>query len=551
MLVLGISDGHDAGACLIDDGRVLAAASEERFTRKKRQPGFPWETIRWCLSSTGVRPAEVQRVAVAERNGRGLHRLLDPWYRRTDPNRPMNRLANRWSMTLQNTVAAWPSVAWSDREMARQVLLRRLHRLGFNAPLALVEHHRAHALSAAVGSGFAEALVVTMDAYGDGVSGTVGEWREGEWTLRQRTPFPHSASLLYGLTASYLGYREGEEGQVAGLAAGGDAAATVDAFRRCLTFVDHDLRLRRIPTPANLNHWMPGKDLRDIAAGLQQCVSEVVIRFIGYWADRLGARRLCLAGGLFANVRLNQDIAESRAWDDVFVFPHMGDGGLCIGAAWEQSDRRSPRPFDLFSGPDAGALPALAPGDEWEILPLADAALARLAEILNGGGVVGCAVGRLEFGPRALGNRSLLFSARLSEPAARLGDALKRPRSMPFAPVIRAEDFPRFTTARRWLGHEHMTITATALPGVAARHPVAVHLDGSMRVQALTRAAQPLLYDLLTAYAAHCDPPLLINTSFNRHAEPIIRDAARAVELLRQIPLDGLLVDGHVLVRRK
>jgi len=552
MLVLGISDGHDAGACLVDDGRLLAAVSEERFTRCKRQAGFPRESIRWCLTATGVRPADVRRVAVAERNGRGLHRLFDPWYRRTDPNRPMNRLANRWSMTLQNTVTAWPTLAWTDRELARRILRRRLSYLDLHAPVTLVDHHRAHAVSAAVGSAFPEALVVTMDAFGDGASGTVGEWRDGEWTLRHRTPFPHSASLLYGLTTAFLGFREGEEGQVAGLAAGGKSEATVAAFRRCLTLVDRDLRLLRLPTPADLNRWLPGQDLRDIAAGLQQCVQDVVVRFIVPWAERLGARRLCLAGGLFANVRLNQEIAESYAWDDVFVFPHMGDGGLCVGAAWEQSDRRYAQPLDPFLGPEAGLLSADNSGDDdLERLPLDRARLTRLADILAAGGVVGCAAGRLEFGPRALGNRSLLFSARTPEPAARLGDALKRPRSMPYAPVIRDEDLSRFTAAPRWRGYDYMTITATALPDIAALHPVAVHVDGSMRLQTATRSARPWLHELLTAYAAHCDPPLLINTSFNRHSEPIIREATRARELFRQIPLDALVTDSGVLVRRK
>jgi carbamoyltransferase len=548
MLVLGIADGHDAGACLVRAGRLICAVSEERLTGRKRQAGWPGESVAWCLAFAGAAPRDVDAVAIAEVAGRAAPRLLDSWYRRTNPNLPMNRATNRIVMRVQNGIAAFDLLARLDAAASRFVLRDRLRRHGIAAPVALVDHHAAHAMSAAAGSGFAAALVVTMDAFGDGLSSTVWRWSGGELVRLAAEPFPHSAALLYGLVTAYLGFAEGEEGQVAGLAATADPTRGRAVFAQWLQAGGSRLRLWRVPAAHLLRRALAGLARAEIAAGLQAAVQDAVAEHIRYWIDRTGLDRLVLAGGLFANVRLNQVVAARAGAGDLFVFPHMGDGGLCAGAAWLRSDDAPVAPETMFLGPEAGPSPETLPG--FASRDNDAAVMGEVARLLRRGGIVGIAAGRQEFGPRALGHRSLLFAADHPETAARLGDALARPALMPFAPVVREGDFATVTATPRWRAFDHMTVTADARAGVADRHPVAVHADGTLRLQAASPEREPLLHAILTACAAPGDPPLLINSSFNRHREPIVTTAARAAELAAALRLDCLVTADRVLVRQ-
>jgi carbamoyltransferase len=303
--------------------------------------------------------------------------------------------------------------------------------------------------------------------------------------------------------------------------------------------------LRAIPPPRWFERELGGLSASQVGAGLQAAVGEAVAGLARDWLQRAGMRSLCLAGGLFANVRLNQAVGEAGGCEDLYVFPHMGDGGLCIGAAWAQQGAPAPHePLNPYLGPSLIS-PRESPPDQVGIArqPLTPTAVEALAAALQEGEAVAISRGRLEFGPRALGNRSLLFSARRPELAEKWNRALARPSVMPFAPAVRAEDFARVAEGAPWRCFAHMTCTANAKPGIRARYPLAVHADGSMRVQTVTRSAQPLLYDFLTAYAKHEDPPLVINTSFNLHGEPIVADSRRAWRLFLQLPLAALVTD--------
>jgi len=551
MLVLGICDGHDAGACLLADGALLAAVSEERLSRYKRQAGFPRLAIETCLRIIGVAPDKIESVAVAERTGRAVHRLLDRWYRRTDPNLSMHRRGNLLSMGWQNRIARWPVFSDTDAFFSTKILKSRLFDMNIAAPITLVDHHLTHAVSAARGSGFSEALVVTMDAFGDGCSGTFMRWQNGRLSPLQRIDYPHSPALLYGMVTSYLGYKEGEEGQVAGLAAKGDPESTSPLFDDFFTLTDEGPRLQKHLSLSTLRRYLNGYRPEDVAAGLQKSIERLLVELVRRWVKPDEPTNLCLAGGLFANVRLNQVVAESCRCADLYVFPHMGDGGLCVGAAWTQDENIvADSPMEVFLGPDAGELTEseLSAGNV-TVDPINDAAMTKTTELLDKGGVVGIARGRMEFGPRALGNRSLLFSAQKPSLAKKLGQALARPEVMPFAPVVREEDLPKVAATPAWTCFRHMTATADALRETAKRFPVAVHTDGSMRIQVVRKTDASLLYAILTAYQKHVDPPLLINTSFNLHTEPIVSGVNRAWELFRQLSLDALLTANHLLVR--
>ncbi|MCC6159058.1 MAG: hypothetical protein IT350_13500 [Deltaproteobacteria bacterium] len=549
MIALGLCDGHDAGAALAFDGRIVAAVSEERFTRVKRQPGFPVRAIESVLALAGVRVHEVDRVGVAEVAGRAAFRLVAPIYRVTDPNRPADRLANRAVAWAQNFVARQPTLARTDAAISRRALASRLRDLGIVAPLELVDHHRAHALAAACGSPFDDALVVTMDAFGDGASATVSTWRGGALTELDRTPYPRSAALLFGRITAHLGFAEGEEGKVCGLAARGDRDRDPHRLRALIRAAQGRVLTGAPPSPARLDaifrHWPP----EDVAAATQRAVEDAVSEAIGFRMTQAGARRLVLAGGLFANVRLNQIVAARCGADDLDVFPHMGDGGLCVGAAWAVSPPGAVARMPVFLGPEPEVVPASERGDT-RVSAIDPDSICRLAAIVERGGVIGLVHGRMEFGPRALGHRSLVFSAARRDVAARLDRALGRPAIMPFAPAIRTRDFARLARGPMHAAFARMAVTADAATlEVARRWPVAVHADGSMRAQTVDPAENPLLHALLDAFAEvaeHGEPPVVINTSFNRHAEPIVMTARDALARAREWGLAALVLGENV-----
>ncbi|MCZ7581868.1 MAG: hypothetical protein M5R36_00255 [Deltaproteobacteria bacterium] len=240
---------------------------------------------------------------------------------------------------------------------------------------------------------------------------------------------------------------------------------------------------------------------------------------------------------------MNEVVAKRCGCTDLFVFGAMGDSGLCVGAALDQAAHGDHAGRHLFLGPEPGDG---KPGGSG----LDEEAIRRVAAMIDAGRVVALVTGRMEFGPRALGHRSLLFSPKQPETAGMLSRALNRPAVMPYAPAVRAEDYGKVTADPAWAATRDMTVTVTAKPGIAEKYPVAVHTDGSMRLQRVARDETPLLHDILSALASFDTPPLAINTSFNRHTEPIVRGAERAFALFESLPIDALVLNETLWEKR-
>jgi len=544
--VLGICDGHDSGAAISVDGKIVAAISEERLTRQKRQPGFPFLSIQNCLELSDVKLDEIDKVVVSEQTGRAFFRLLNGLYSRTNPNQPLTRGANLFFMGAQNFISHTPFLAKIDRSLSQFILKRRLAKIGVTAPLTLIDHHLAHAISAAKCSGFDSGLTITTDAFGDGICATVYDYRQGELKLLSGTKFPHSPALLYGLVTALVGFNEGDEGKVFGLAATGSSEKTAPIFQKLFEYENGEVRARKYPYLTDLKKNLAGFSKPDIAAGLQHCVEELTANSISYWQSKTGHKNICLAGGLFANVRLNQAIIDRCNPDGFFVFPHMGDGGLCVGAALGVEKLTGPaQPFAPFTGPGQGRADSLPKNAQ--SFALDTKRIKQAARIIYDGGFVAVASGKMEFGPRALGARSILFSPRDPKTADRLSEKLHRPKIMPFAPVVRDCDFDNVAKGRAHLAFDYMTTTAQANPGIADKFPTAVHADGSMRVQVCKVKQTPAVYDILTAYSKLCAPALLINTSLNLHTEPIVADCKRAVEIFDELKFDALITGDRFI----
>lgn len=519
-MFLGLCDGHDSGAALVDrSGELVFAVSEERLSRRKRQSGFPHRALRLCLE----RADRVDAVSVAERTGRLPLRLLDPLYRRLEPDQDPTALRSRAVAAL--SIAASRRAPRADAAVAHAVLRRRLRASGVDAPLQLIDHHRCHARGAAAGR--PDALVLTLDALGDGLLGAA--WRAGPaGGLRRAASFdaPGGPALLYGQITALLGYGEGEEGKVVARASGGDPEACGELLGRALSW---EAGRFGAPLPfGELTRAVRRCRPDDVAAALQARVERVVSEVVRDMLATHGGRRLALAGGLFANVALNHrlaQVAREAGLDEVWVFPAMGDSGLAAGAAWELAARAGvePRgPVTLRLGPAPGRLTSASP----RVVRGASAA-AEVAAALRVGQPVASCRGPLEYGPRALGARSLLLSAADPDGAARLNAALGRDPVMPFGPITTAEAAPALlgelddltsTMARQ------MTVALPASPRMQALAPAAVHRDGTSRPQIIDRAADPALHDVLGCLPGE----VCINTSLNLHHEPIVATADQA-----------------------
>jgi carbamoyltransferase len=586
MIVLGIHDGtHDAGAALVVGGRIVAACNEERFTRRKGQGGWPTRSVAACLAAA---PGPVERVAFAGVvNPNPVLRAVRPLQDRFHLDdgafwQDTPTLAGRASEWLQFE-SAFPRLRGDGvggRTLAgavRPLLARRARAAGVDAPVEVVDHHEAHAASAWCTAGAEQGVVVVADGIGDGLSLTT--WEGAGTALRRRLawPYPHAHGLFYACMTGFLGFRPfRHEGKLVGLAAHGnpDAVPLPWPFEGPV-----DARRFTVGFGPPLRAWLaPLRDCRreDVCAWLQRGLAEDLLALARHEVAAVGGEVLALAGGVFANVRLNQDLAERSGATRLHVFPHMGDGGLAAGAALRVAARHGELAREALPHAFLGIVPddvdrvldglaqqegealrrALPPPHQdgsltVEPFPSPDALARRVAAFLAEGKVVAVCRGPMEYGPRALGNRSILAPADDIAVTTRLNVALDRSDFMPFAPAILAEGHADWIDLPASARHAatFMTVTARARPRMRAELPAAVHVDGTLRPQIVEADRQPFLHAVLTEYHARTRRPAVLNTSFNLHEEPIVESAAQALTTFTRARLDALVLGDALVVR--
>ncbi len=570
MRTLGIWDGHNASVAAVEDGRILAAVAEERLTRCKMQRGFPFRGIPLVLSLAGWAPGDVDKVAMGGRYGRLPIRLLDGRYSRSGVSPGPLAPAQRMVRHLESLLSWSPGIRAAESAASAAVVRGRLRALGFppGTPLELVPHHLSHAAGAASMLG-SDGCVLTMDGYGDGVWATLSRIDAGgRMTRLMSLPYLSSIAVTYGAVCQALGFREGDEGKVTALAASGDPARLRPLFASLFGLAgEHGVGtfpggLGRffgggIPSRAGVRRIVESRP-EDAAAALQEGCERFVMALL---RGRLppGTTALALAGGLFANVSINRRVVELLPDGEVQVFPPMTDQGLSLGAALAAGGN-TPTGIPGFESPFLGDAPEGAAAARLALqrgLAVAETAEPerRCAETLAAGGVVALVTGREEFGPRALGNRSLLFPATSLELADRVQSMLRRSRLMPFAPVCRQERArelflpPWPAPDRADMGLAYMTFAVQAKPETRERFPAAVHVDGTARVQVVTRSMNPRLWEILDRYEKATGLPLLTNTSFNLHGEPIVHAEDDALATFVACGADLMLL-GNSLIRR-
>ncbi|MEM1115038.1 MAG: carbamoyltransferase [Bacteroidota bacterium] len=602
MTILGISCFyHDAAAALVRDGEIVAAAQEERFSRRKHDPEFPAQAVAFCLAEAGIEAAELDAVAFYDKPLLTFERLLETYL----------TYAPRG---LRSFLQAMP--VWLKRKLWIPDLLRT-ELGGYDGPLVFAEHHRSHAASAFFPSPFERAAVLTTDGVGEWATTSWGVGEGSALDLRAEVHFPHSLGLLYSAFTYFCGFRVNSgEYKLMGLAPYG-APRYVDTILSELVDLKpdgsyrlhddaftyaHGLRMtgRRFEALFGGPRREPESPLTaremDLAASVQAVTEEVVLRMARHVHAETGEPNLCLAGGVALNCVANGLLLREGPFERVWIQPAAGDAGGALGAALVATHEwaghgRTVRLGDAMQGAALG--PSWTPGQvqtalDAEGLPYdrldAEADLVgRTAELLAEGQTVGWFQGRAEFGPRALGARSILADPRGREVQRTVNLQIKfRESFRPFAPSVLAERADEFfdlggqgASGTRQEGDPdpspfphapspespYMLLVGPVrgaevtgegldrLGGIEGPLPAVTHVDGSARVQTVTEARNGIYYRLLKAFEAKTGCPVLVNTSFNVRGEPIVHSPADAVRVFRQTHMDALVVGPFVVTK--
>ncbi|MDP3939364.1 MAG: carbamoyltransferase [Deltaproteobacteria bacterium] len=561
MDVLGISAFyHDAAACLLRDGEIVAAASEERFTRKKHDADFPENAIKYVLQEGRVRADDLAYVGFYEKPFVKFKRIL------------FTHLAC-FPMSLKPFLKAIPS--WLQEKLLIPSIIRQ--NLGYEGEVLMIEHHLSHAASAYLLSPFREAAILTVDGVGEWSTATYGRGKDNAIDLFKEIRFPHSLGLLYSAFTYYLGFTvNSAEYKVMGLAPYGEPRY-VDQIYKLIEVRDDgsfhlDMRYfnylsgltmtnRKFDElfggPPRAAEGAMEQRHKDLAASVQRVTEDVMLRMANHLGRVTGSRNLCLAGGVALNCVANGRILREGPFDELFVQPAAGDAGGAIGVASYiyhtlLENKRSFVMRHAFTGPGYNdeEVRSFLDLNEIPYVPLErDELLRRVAQLIADQQVVGWFQGRMEFGPRALGNRSILADPRNAENRDRVNLKIKfRESFRPFAPAILKERCKEYFE----LDSESpfMLLVAQVRPDHRVI-PSVTHVDGSARVQTVDRESNPLFYDLIQAFDAITGVPVLINTSFNVRGEPIVCTPADAYRCFVETGMDVLVLGNFFLDKSK
>ena len=582
MIILGICAYHgDSSACIISDGKLIAAVEEERFRRIKHWAGFPSEAIKYCLGEAGVSIGEVDHIAVARNPKANLHKkALFAFSRRPSFSLIKDRLANMGKIKNVKTVLS-ETLGVKDQEVRA-----RFHN---------VEHHQAHMGSSFLVSMFDEAAILSVDGFGDFVSTMMGFGRKGKMDVLNTVIFPHSIGLFHTAITQYLGFMKyGDEFKVMGLASYGKPSYKKQ-FEKIIRyngdgkfkldleyFVHHsegvnmtwgagEPKMGRVFSDKLIKEFGPSRQYdqeiteyhKNMAATLQVVTEELIFKILNNLYGRTGCKNLCLAGGVAMNSVANGKIFDNTPFEEVYIQSAAGDAGTALGAAYYVYNMvfQKPRDFVMetsywgpgFTGTEISkeirmrSKELSEKGCTIEKVEESNVLCKKTAEFIADGKVVGWFQGRMEWGPRALGNRSIVVDPRRAEMKEVLNERIKRREAFrPFAPSILLEatgdyfeiDYP----------DPFMLKVYKIKPEKKSAIPAVTHVDGTGRLQTVREKDNPLYWNLIKEFEKIAGVPVLLNTSFNEN-EPIVCFPKEALECFLRTKMDVLVIENYIIER--
>jgi carbamoyltransferase len=591
MIVLGISAYyHDSAAALVKDGVVLAAAQEERFTRKKHDPGFPVHAVKWCLEGAGVNASDVDYVAFYDKPFLKFERLLETYL----------AFAPRGFTSFRMAMPVWIGEKLFQKDMLRKELKAIDESLGVQEKLLFAEHHFSHAASAFYPSPFEDAAVLTMDGVGEWATTSAGVGRGNHLSIEKEIHFPHSLGLLYSAFTYYTGFKVNSgEYKLMGLAPYGEpkyAQVILDhlidikedgSFRLNLDYFDYctGLRMTNAQFDALFEGPARGPDElltqrhMDLAASIQAVTEDVVLRLTRALAAETKMKKLCLAGGVALNCVANGIVLRDGRFDEIWIQPAAGDAGGALGAALATCHHQNGIPRAFSNAVDGMRGAYLGPsftqsdieselieaGAKFTVLP-EDRLLDATAQALANGKAVGWFQGRMEFGPRALGARSILGDARSPAMQKLLNLKVKYRESFrPFAPSVLREDVadwfemdadspymllvaPVKQNRQRTMSEDEQKLFGIDKLNVSRSDiPAVTHVDYSARIQTVHADTNPRYHALISSFKKLTGCPVLVNTSFNVRGEPIVCSPRDAFSCFMGTEIEMLVIGDCVL----
>ena len=554
MIILSIHDGHNASAAILKDGVVISCVSEERINRKKFYWGWPHQSIDFVVQEAGISGKDIDVMTISHLSA-------------------VRYAIRKWS--LLSSYKIWKPKAFIGHflnmfDSFKKDLKVRKFKKSFcpQAKIFFCDHHLAHAASAYYFSGKSEALVVTCDALGDTLSHTAYSVKYGKWKRLVRGDSPESLGTFYGAITEGLGFKPNQhEGKIVGLAAYANPGVLIDRMRKTLVWnTNGGMHFRRAPYKKMMQEIkalvIEGFSKEEISSAAQALLEELMVSHVQVLLEKNPHTSLCLAGGVFANVKLNQRLVEKNKIEHIFIQPAMGDEGLVLGSAlWYinntsevKSARTEQNPLEhVYFGTHT---------DNKTIVKILEnkgrkySTPENPAEVVAGlvaeGSIVGIFDGKMEFGPRALGARTIVADPRNKDVNDILNKRLKRSEFMPFAPSVIAEKaddiFNNVEPARHTA--EFMTITFSAKAEWIDKVPAIVHIDGTARPQFVRKDRNANYFNLINEFYKKTGIPLLMNTSFNMHEEPIVSSPEDALRSLDVGAVDYILFNHSILVEK-
>ena len=583
-MYLGINLGHDSSVAITDEsGVVLHAISEERLSRIKIHTGIPVKAIE--LLGRYHNLYEIKNVVIGNNKTlrpellrRMLADLEYPMYRKSGLNQPVNPglpIPTEQTKIHENFFVA----------------IKKL--LGDSKNIFMPKHHDSH-LGCAIGVANIgkSALLLSLDGKGDGESGAVSSMNNDEksssssYTEHARFPTLDSLGLLYSAVTQAYNFQPGNhEGKITGLAAYGSYSEAVDVLLKYVTVLNGIPTINQVKgfkerfLRRSLNRVGLGKfaaksleeivsiaesktfNYPDLAFAIQTVLEKSVIEIVTHWQKKLSCETLALTGGVFANVKLNQKLSELELFHDVRIFPNMGDGGIALGGIWFElykTGRLSKSTLfnNMFLAPDLNSddnifFEKILAEKNLNLEKIKSEDLAtHIALLLSKGQIGSIHKGKMEFGPRALCNRSILADPRNNNINVQLNERLKRTEFMPFAPAVKQErftDYFEISSSQSIFPFKFMTMTCNVKPEFAKKFPAVVHIDGTARPQIIDKSEDKIMWEILDEFEKLSGVGILVNTSFNMHEEPINYRLEDSIEALRKKAVDFLIYNNYLI----
>ncbi len=560
--ILGISCYyHDSGCCLMKDGEVIFAAQEERYTRKKHDERFPESAVAQAFAFAGITADDLSAVGFYEKPMlKFFDRILQTFF----------KVWPRGFVQYHRAMQDWiHKKLWIPQDIEKQ--------LKYKGQIFFTTHHESHAASSYFVSGFPDAAVVTVDGVGEWATTTIGHGKDTDLTLKQEIHFPDSLGLLYSAITYYIGFKvNSAEYKVMGLAPYGEPKYMKEmrelidikedgsfAINMKYFTYEHGLRMtgraieKLFGQPTRKGEAALTQFHKDVARSLQEITEEAMLKICAHAKKLCPSDYLCLAGGVALNCVTNGKILRSGMFKEVFIQPASGDAGGSLGVAlavWHKHFKgaRTPKMEHVYLGNEYGQ-------DEIETflkeqkLPyerLDDRALiANVAKLLEGENVIGWFQGRMEFGPRSLGNRSIIADARNKENWQKVNLKIKfRESFRPFAPTVLEDKVSEWFELDR--ESPYMLLVANTQPDKQTLIPAVTHVDGSARIQTIRHDQNPRYYDLIKEFEKNTSCAVIINTSFNVRGEPIVESPEDALNCFLHTHMDYLVLGNCVLSKK-